>query len=491
MEKYQMFIKGGWTNSSDYEIFPSINPFNQETWAEIPQATQNDADEAIKAARDAYESNWGKTNGITRANLMLKLADLIDENAKRMAKLETIDNGKVLGETKGQMHFAARNYRYFASFADKLTGETVPLDNQNMFDYTLREPIGVAVLISAWNSPIQTLTNKLAPALAAGNTVVIKPSEYTSVTTLELGKLIEQAGFPSGVVNIVTGDGRVGSMLTNSPDVNKISFTGGPVTGQKISETASRNLIPCTLELGGKSPNIIFDDANMENAITGAIAGIFAASGQTCIAGSRLLVQKTIYDEVISALKKRANEIRLGDPLDANIQMGPVANDTQFNKILSMINKGVEEGAKLIAGGEAAEEDELSKGYFIRPTVLADVGENMYIAQEEVFGPVLSVIPFDTEEDAIRIANNSKYGLASGVWTRNLSRAHQMAKKINAGTVWINTYRTSAAQATFGGVKNSGYGKERGIQSLLEYTQIKNIMIDLSEETRDPFSIKV
>ncbi|MBB6453715.1 aldehyde dehydrogenase (NAD+) [Salirhabdus euzebyi] len=491
MKRYQMLVNGSWINSSSEETFYSINPFNQKPWAEIPQATSVDIEEAIGAARKAFEITWSQTNGYTRANLLFKLADLIDKNAERLAILESTDNGKVIRETKNQMHFAARNFRFFAGFADKLQGETIPLDNLNLFDYTLREPLGVTVLISAWNSPIQTLTNKLAPALAAGNTVVIKPSEHTSVTTLELGKLIEEAGFPKGIVNIVTGDGKVGALLTQSQSVNKISFTGGPSTGKIIAENASKNLIPCTLELGGKSPNIIFEDAHMKNAVTGAIAGIFGASGQTCIAGSRLLVQNKVYDEVVTNLAKRASEIVLGDPLNPDTQMGPVANLVQFERILSMIGKGNDEGAQIIVGGKKAEKEGLSDGFFILPTVAANVNNNMKIAQEEIFGPVLSVIPFEDEDEAIHIANSSEYGLASGVWTRNISRAHKMAKKLNAGTVWINTYRTSAAQAPFGGVKNSGYGKERGLHALLEYTQIKNVMIDLSEEERDPFSIKV
>ncbi|MEH7235883.1 aldehyde dehydrogenase [Bacillus sp. JJ1562] len=491
MKYYQMYINGMWINSSASEAFTTINPYNQLPWAKIQQASKEDINTAIESARKAFNLEWRQTNGLTRANLLLKLADLIDKNAERLAILESTDNGKVIRETKKQMHFAARNYRFFAGFADKLSGETIPLDNGNMFDYTLREPIGVAVLISAWNSPIQTLTNKLAPALATGNTVVIKPSEHTSATTLELGKLIEEAGFPKGVVNIVTGDSRVGTMLTTHPDVNKISFTGGPATGKIIAENASKNLIPCTLELGGKSPNIIFDDANIENAINGAMAGIFGASGQTCIAGSRLLVHKQIYDQVINTLAKRAREIVLGDPLKPETQMGPVLNENQQNRILSMIKEGIKEGANLVAGGKKVTEGELNNGFFIEPTIFGDVKNEMTIAQEEIFGPVLSVIPFENDDEALYIANQSNYGLAAGVWTKNLSRAHQFARKIESGTVWINTYRSSAAQAPFGGTKYSGYGKERGLHAIFEYTQIKNIMIDLSEEVRDPFSIKV
>jgi len=485
-----MYIDGKWLNSSSGETFESINPYNQEAFAIIPQASNSDIDLAIQSANHAFETNWSKTNGLKRANLLNKLADLIEENAENLAELETIDNGKVLRETKNQMYFAARNYRFFAGFADKLSGETLQLDNINIFDYTLREPVGVAVLISSWNSPIQTLTNKLAPALAAGNTVVIKPSENASVTTLELGRLIEKAGFPAGVVNIISGDGNVGDTLTKQANINKISFTGGSNTGRKIAQNASQNLIPCTLELGGKSPNIIFSDANLEGAVNGAIAGIFGASGQTCIAGSRLLVQQSIYEEVLEELVVKTNKIKLGNPLEQQTQMGPVANEKQFNNILSMIEKGKNEGIDIVTGGHKAYDDKLS-GFFIRPTIIANVNNSMMIALEEIFGPVLSVIPFYDEEEAINIANHSRYGLASGVWTKDISRAHYLAKKIKSGTVWINTYRTTAVQAPFGGVKESGYGKERGLQAIYDYTQIKNVMIDLGNEARDPFSINV
>ncbi len=303
---YQMLIKGRWVDSSTKERFPSINPFNQEVWSEIPQASEEDVNEAIEAARTTFDTSWKHVNGLERARLLMKFADLLDEDAERMAALETTDNGKVIRETTNQMHFAARNYRFFAGYADKLYGEVIPLDNPMMFDYTLREAVGVVVLITSWNSPIAILANKLAPALAAGNTVVIKPSEHTSATTLELGKLIQKAGFPDGVVNIVTGDGRVGNYLTQHPGVNKISFTGGTETGKLISRNASQNLIPVTLELGGKSPNIIFDDADIHAAVIGAVAGIYGASGQTCIAGSRLLVQHSVYDEVIQKIVDKA-----------------------------------------------------------------------------------------------------------------------------------------------------------------------------------------
>jgi len=490
MAKYQMLIGGGWVDGSTGERLASINPFNQEAWATIPQASEDDANRALSSAREAFENGWGDVNGLRRAQLMTKLADLIEANASRMARLETKDNGKVIRETQNQVRFSARNYRFFAGYADKLYGEVIPLDNTDLFDYTLREPFGVVVLIIAWNSPMQLLANKLAPALAAGNTVVVKPSEHASVTTLELGKLVEKAGFPDGVVNIVTGNGRVGDFLTRSPSVEKISFTGGPQTGRIIASNASQNLVPTTLELGGKSPNIVFADANLERAINGAVAGIFGAAGQTCIAGSRLLIQRPVYGEVVDEVASRARKICLGDPLNPDTEMGPVANEAQYERILELIDAGKAQGAEVAAGGEPVRGDDFDRGFFIAPTVFANVDNRMTIAQEEIFGPVLSTIPFDDEEQAIEIANSTRYGLASGLWTRDFSRAHRLSHSIHAGTVWVNTYRGAAAQAPFGGVKQSGYGRERGQHALVEYTRVKNVMADLSQSTSDPFSIR-
>lgn len=487
---YDLFIAGEWIKRSNQERFPAINPYTQEEWATIPQASDADVADAIAAARRTFETTWRKTPGIERARLLNRLADLLEADADRMGTLETTDNGKVIRETRSQMHFAARQYRFFAGYADKLWGHLLPLDKRDVLDYASREPVGVAVLITAWNSPMGLLSNKLAPAIAAGNCVVIKPSEHASATTLEFCKFVEKAGFPPGVINVVTGDARVGKALLSSGRVDRISFTGSPAVGREIAAAAGRSLTPVTLELGGKSPNIIFEDADLKNAVTGALAGIFAATGQTCIAGSRLLVQRPVYQAVADSLCERAKRIVLGNPIDPKTEMGTAANEPQFNRILKSIEAAKQEGAKLLTGGRPAKGENLANGLFIEPTIFGDVDNSMTIAQEEVFGPVLSIIPFDTEEEAIRISNTSKYGLAAGIWTTDLSRAMRVSRAIDSGTVWVNTYRAVAVQAPFGGLKDSGFGRERGEHALDEFTVTKNVMIDYSGDERDPFAIK-
>lgn len=485
---YDLFINNERLRSANQEYFPAINPYTLEEWATVPQASAEQVADAIAAARHSHDAVWSRTTGYERSKLMHRLADLLEANAERMAIMESTDNGKAIRETHGQMFSAARAYRFFAGLADKLTGATIPLDLPDSFDFTRREPMGVCVLITAWNSPMSLLSNKLAPALAAGNCVVVKPSEHASVTTLEFAALAKEAGFPEGVINVVTGDHRTGQALLRNGRIDRVSFTGSPSVGAQIAADAGARLIPVTLELGGKSPNIIFEDAEIDRATAGAMAGIFSATGQTCIAGSRLLVQRSIVDRVAGALVERAKEIRLGDPLDKATQMGTVANEPQFRRILECIENAKSDGARLATGGRKAVGENLGQGFFVEPTIFADVENHMTLAQEEVFGPVLAIIPFDTEQEAIAIANDTRYGLASGVWTTDLSRAMRMTRAINAGTVWINTYRVAQAMAPFGGFRDSGFGKERGIQALDEYTRTKNVMIDFADAVRDPFA---
>ncbi len=487
IQEFSLHIAGQRTAGRG-DLLESVNPYTNKTWAHVRQATIEQADAAIAAAAKAAPA-WGAAlPGIRRAELMQRLADILDSRAEELATIESTDNGKIIRETKAQMHFSARNYRFMASMADKLSGETKPLDNPALFDYTLREPLGVAVLITAWNSPISLLANKLAPALAAGNTIVVKPSPFTAASTLKFAEYIVEAGFPPGVFNVVVGDQEVGEYLTTDARVDRVSFTGSVGVGKIIARQAADQLTPVTLELGGKSANIIFADADLDRAIPGAVSGIFAASGQTCIAGSRLLVHRSIVDEVVDGIVKLAESIRCGDPVDPATDMGPVAHARQHEHILRMLAAAESSGARLATGGVEASEQ--LGGLFVAPTVFTDVKPDSDLAQQEVFGPALAVIPFDSDDEAVEIANSTEFGLASGIWTQNLSRAHSVAKLLRAGTVWVNTYRTSAAQAPFGGVGHSGYGRERGIEALLEFTRFKNVMIDLSNDIRDPFTAR-
>lgn len=486
---YRLHIGGEWREGHSARRFDAINPYTARAWASVSQAETQDVADAISAARGAFERTWSRTNGYERGRLMLKLADLLHEDAARMGRLESTDNGKIIRETQAQMVFAARQYRFFAGYADKLWGRQIPLDQRDAFDYSTREPLGVVALITAWNSPMGLLANKLAPALATGNCVVIKPSEHASVTTLEFCKLVQAAGFPPGIINVVCGASEVGRALVEG-GVDKISFTGSAAVGRQIAAAAGRQLLPVTLELGGKSPNIIFADADLERAATGALAGIFGAAGQTCIAGSRLLVEREIHDQLVDTLAERARAVRLGDPLDPATDMGTAANELQFRRILDCIQRARAEGARVVAGGGSARGAGLEQGFFVQPTVLADVQNTMDIAQEEVFGPVLAVIRFEDEEDAIRIANATRYGLAAGIWTESLPRALRMTRALRAGQIWVNTYRAMAVQAPFGGFKESGFGREKGEQALDEFLASKNVMIDFSNERRDPFAMR-
>ena len=486
---FPLFIDGRFVEGATGNRFEAINPYNRLPWATVAEAGDEDVAAAISAARHAFETTWRKTNGLQRSRLMHKLADLLEADAGRMGHMESTDNGKVIRETRPQMMFAARAYRFFAGYADKLWGSQIPLDKRDVFDYASQEPLGVVALITAWNSPMGLLANKLAPALATGNCVVIKPSEHASATTIEFCRLAQAAGFPPGVINVVCGAAQTGRALVGGA-IDKVSFTGSAGIGREVAMEAGRRLVPVTLELGGKSPNIIFDDAHFERSASGALAGIFAATGQTCVAGSRLLVQRGIHARMVERLAERARAIRLGDPLEESTEMGTAANEPQFRRILEAISQARADGARLVTGGGAATEGDLAGGYFVQPTIFDQVGNDMRIAREEVFGPVLSIIPFDTEEEAVAIANDTPYGLAAGIWTNDLARTLRMTRELRAGQVWVNTYRSLAVQAPFGGVKESGYGREKGEAALNEYLATKNVMIDFSEQDADPFAVK-
>ncbi len=491
LQKYQIYIDGNWCDGNSGKYFESQNPYLGKPWAAIPACNETDVNRAVEAASNAFENGeWAGMTATARGRLMRRLAALIEENAKSLAETEVRDNGKLMAEMGGQTAYIPEWYYYYAGLADKIEGAVIPTDKPDTFNYTLREPVGVCAMIVAWNSPLMLLTWKLAPALAAGCTAVIKPSEYTSASTLELMKLVEQAGFPPGVINVVTGAADVGEALVRHSKVAKIAFTGGEFGGIKVYEAAAAGLKPVTLELGGKSPNIVFEDADLDNAVKGAISGIFAATGQTCIAGSRLLVQESIYDEFVEKLVRFAATARLGDPSEADTQVGPVTTPGQYEKILSYIDIAKNEGAECLLGGGPAKGPEGAGDWFVQPTIFGNVTNTMRIAQEEVFGPVLSIIKFKDDEQAISIANDIMYGLAAGVWTQNLARATIMAKRLKAGTVWINTYRAVSFTTPFGGYKRSGLGRENGQEAINEYLHTKAVWISTATDTPNPFVMR-
>jgi len=492
MQKYNMYIGGEWVAPSSGEWFESYNPFTGEPWAMIARGNAADADNAVRTAHAAFTSGpWPEMTPTQRGALLRKLGDLVAQNAQQLAEVEVRDNGKLIAEMGAQLNYVPQWYYYFGGLADKIQGAVIPLDKKGYFNFTRYEPLGVVAAITPWNSPLMLTAWKLAPALAAGNTVVIKPSEFTSASALEFVKLVEQAGFPAGVVNVVTGFGKeVGMPLVEHPLTAKITFTGSDATGRIINETAARSFKKVGLELGGKSPNIVFEDAVMEDAVNGAVSGIFAATGQTCIAGSRLLVQESIHDKFVDKLLALAKTARMGNPMSLETQVGPVTTQPQYQKILSYIDVAKNEGAKLRMGGGAATRPECGKGWFVEPTVFTGVDNKMRIAQEEVFGPVLSIIPFKDEEDAVRIANDVRFGLGSGVWTNDIGRAIRMSERIKAGTVWVNTYRAVSFMSPFGGYKDSGVGRENGQSAIFEYMQMKSVWINTGVKTGNPFVMR-
>lgn len=491
LKQYQMFINGQWLDAQDGGRFDSLNPANAQPWASFPHAQEADVDAAVQAAQNAFENPaWRNLHATARGKLLRKLGDLIAASKQRLAQLESNDNGKLIRETLGQIGYMPEFFYYYAGQADKLEGQTLPLDKSDMFAYTTHEPLGVVAAIIPWNSPMYLTAVKLAPALAAGNTVVLKPSEHASATIIELMHLVKEAGFPDGVVNVVTGFGAdTGSALTKHPLVRRIAFTGGGQGAKAVVKNSAENLAQLSLELGGKSPNIIFDDADIGSAVNGVIAGIFAASGQSCVAGSRLLVQDAVYDEFLSALKTRVANIVIGDPMDPSSEMGPMATQAQLALVERMVAAALAEGAQLIHGGKRA--SVAGEGWYYEPTILAVDSSQCSIMQEEVFGPVASIMRFNDEAHALELANDSEFGLAAGIWTRDNARVHRMSKAVQAGIIWVNTYRAVSPMGAIGGFKASGYGRESGIDGVKDYTQLKTVWINTSSEPMaDPFTMR-
>lgn len=485
-----MYIGGEWVGAASDELIDSLDPFTGRPWTKAPAAGEVDVDRAVAAARMALSGPWGSMSGTGRATLLFRLADLVARDTERLAIIESTDNGKLIRETRATIGQVPVWLRYFGGAADKLSGQTLPTADPNQFVYTLREPVGVVAAIVPWNNPVMILVMKIAPALAAGCTVVVKTADQTPASSLALAELAEEAGFPPGVINILTGPGLpAGKALARHPGVDKVSFTGSTATGISVMKDAAEHVAAVTMELGGKSPNIVFADADLEAAANGVVAGVFASSGQMCIAGGRLLVQRQIRDELSERLRVKAEAIRLGDPLDMQSEMGPVVSETQLRRVLSLVDSAIDDGATLITGGKRTAGSDLADGWFVEPTIFSDVTPQMRLAREEVFGPVLAVFTFEDEDEAIRMANDTEFGLVSGVWTKDIQRAHRMARSLHSGVVWINCYRNTSPHVPFGGTGQSGFGRENGLDSILEFTQVKSVWVELSGATTDPFAI--
>ena len=489
MEHFKHYINGKFSSGS--ERFETLNPANGMPWATFPSATEDESNFAIESAHKAlYDGAWSSLTPTQRGKLIHRLGDLISEHASELGDLETRDSGKLAVETRAQSSYVSDYYYYYAGLADKIQGEVLPIDKPDMRVFTTREPIGVVVAIVPWNAQLFLSATKIAPALAAGNTLVVKASEQAPAALFKFAELVEKSGFPPGVINIITGFAEpCGRVLTTHPKVARIAFTGGTEVARHIVRNSAENFAHVSLELGGKSPMLIFEDCNIDGAVNGIIAGNFGASGQSCVAGSRVFIQRSIHSKIVDKIKERAKNIIVGDPLDSDTQVGPLATKHQVERALSVVKQSIKQGASLIFGGNKPSHKK--EGWYFEPTLLDCPNQEFDCVKTELFAPVISVIAFDTEEEAIRMANDSAYGLGAGVFTENLARAHRVSEKIQSGIVWINTYRAISPIAPFGGVKQSGGSREAGIDAIHEYTRTKTTWINTSSEPmRNPFIIR-
>ncbi len=481
IRQYRMLIDGAWVGASDGRTFESVNPTTGEVWALIPEATADDVDRAVRAADRAFSAGpWPDMTPTQRGQCLRRLGDLLADTSEVLGEVETIDTGKMLKETRWQARYISEFFHFFAGCADKIHGETLPIDKADMMVFTRREPLGVVAAVVPWNSQLFLSAVKIGPALAAGNTVVLKLSEHASAAMLEFGQLIAAAGIPPGVVNLITGHGDpCGKVLTSHKLVARVSFTGGPGAARQIIHNSANNFAQVSLELGGKSPIVVFDDANLDSAVNGALSGIFGASGQSCVAGSRLLLQDTIADAFLERMVAMAGQIKIGDPLADDTEMGPICTQGQLDCIEREVARALAEGGRLLCGGRRVAG---LAGRFYHPTIIECPSPDLHIVDTEMFGPVLSVLRFTDEADAVRLANQTEHGLAAGVFTRDGARQLRMIKAVKAGIVWVNTYRAVSPIAEFGGMKNSGYGRESGLQAVYDYTRPKTAWINTSDE---------